>query len=38
MALDIARGMEYLHTQTPAVLHRDLKTPNLLLDAGDRRR
>ena len=33
MAEDIARGMEYLHSQQPPVLHRDLKTPNLLLDA-----
>ena len=34
MALDIARGMEYLHMQTPTILHRDLKTPNLLLDGN----
>ena len=33
MAVDIARGMEYLHTFSGSpVLHRDLKTPNLLLD------
>ena len=32
MALDIARGMEYLHGRTPSVLHRDLKSPNLLVD------
>ena len=32
MALDIARGMDYLHGRTPAVLHRDLKSPNLLVD------
>lgn len=32
MGLDIARGMEYLHGRTPSVLHRDLKTPNLLVD------
>jgi serine/threonine protein kinase len=33
MAVDIARGMEYLHTFPGSpVLHRDLKTPNLLLD------
>lgn len=25
--------MEYLHAQSPPVLHRDLKTPNLLLDS-----
>lgn len=32
MALDIARGMNYLHTCRPPVIHRDLKTPNLLVD------
>ena len=29
MALDVARGMEYLHTQ--GVVHRDLKSENLVL-------
>ncbi|KAG9459192.1 hypothetical protein H6P81_003700 [Aristolochia fimbriata] len=32
MALDIARGMNYLHNCTPVVVHRDLKSPNLLVD------
>lgn len=32
LALDAASGMNYLHTRDPAVLHRDLKTPNLLVD------
>ncbi len=32
MALDIARGMHYLHTCKPPIVHRDLKTPNLLVD------
>jgi serine/threonine protein kinase len=29
---DTARGMNYLHLFKPPVLHRDLKTPNLLVD------
>ncbi|XP_047330565.1 probable serine/threonine-protein kinase SIS8 [Impatiens glandulifera] len=32
MALDAARGMNYLHTSTPVIVHRDLKSPNLLVD------
>ncbi|XP_009769085.1 putative serine/threonine-protein kinase SIS8 isoform X2 [Nicotiana tabacum] len=32
MALDAARGMNYLHNCTPMVVHRDLKSPNLLVD------
>lgn len=31
MALDIAKGMNYLHTQEPPILHRDLKSLNLLV-------
>uniref|UniRef100_A0A5B7AI21 non-specific serine/threonine protein kinase n=1 Tax=Davidia involucrata TaxID=16924 RepID=A0A5B7AI21_DAVIN len=32
MALDVAKGMNYLHTSHPVIVHRDLKTPNLLVD------
>ncbi|EOA34207.1 hypothetical protein CARUB_v10021716mg [Capsella rubella] len=32
MALDAARGMNYLHSCSPMVVHRDLKSPNLLVD------
>ena len=31
MMLDIARGMHYMHTLEPPLMHRDLKTLNLLL-------
>ncbi|GLT90922.1 hypothetical protein SLE2022_088370 [Rubroshorea leprosula] len=32
MALDVARGMNYLHHRNPPILHRDLKSSNLLVD------
>ncbi|KAI7747040.1 hypothetical protein M8C21_029981, partial [Ambrosia artemisiifolia] len=32
MALHAARGMNYLHNCTPVIVHRDLKSPNLLVD------
>ncbi|PTQ35465.1 hypothetical protein MARPO_0071s0076 [Marchantia polymorpha] len=31
MALDIALGMNYLHNRSPPILHRDLKSSNLLV-------
>eukprot|EP00741_Cyanophora_paradoxa_P022224 tig00021438_g21454.t1 len=34
VALDVARGMQYLHSQ--AILHRDLKTANVLVDKSGR--
>eukprot|EP01117_Protostelium_nocturnum_P009566 TRINITY_DN3411_c0_g2_i2.p1 TRINITY_DN3411_c0_g2~~TRINITY_DN3411_c0_g2_i2.p1 ORF type:complete len:714 (-),score=214.05 TRINITY_DN3411_c0_g2_i2:702-2843(-) len=32
MMLDAARGMNYLHKSVPVIIHRDLKTHNLLVD------
>jgi Protein tyrosine and serine/threonine kinase len=32
MALDTAKGMLYLHSSVPQILHRDLKSHNLLVD------
>jgi serine/threonine protein kinase len=32
MAEDVAKGMHYLHTCSPMIVHRDLKSPNLLVD------
>ncbi len=32
IALDIAKGVYYLHTHKPPILHRDLKSLNILLD------
>ena len=36
ICLHIARGMNYLHTLEPSVLHRNLKSQNLLVDDGGR--
>jgi len=32
MAMDVIRGMNYLHSFEPMIVHRDLKSPNLLVD------
>jgi serine/threonine protein kinase len=32
MLADAAKGLTYLHTREPPMLHRDLKSPNLLVD------
>lgn len=34
IALDVAKGLSYLHGQSPPILHRDLKTDNILLKGG----
>ncbi|KAF8912067.1 hypothetical protein CPB84DRAFT_1761181 [Gymnopilus junonius] len=33
MMLDIARGLEYLHTGKPSIIHRDCKSSNILITA-----
>lgn len=32
MMLDVASGMQYLHGQNPVIIHRDLKSLNVLID------
>ena len=32
MVMDVIRGMHYLHSFEPMIVHRDLKSPNLLVD------
>jgi serine/threonine protein kinase len=32
VALSVARGMAYLHSRKPPILHLDLKSPNVLVD------
>lgn len=36
IAIDIAKGMNYLHTFAVPILHRDLKSQNILMDEGYR--
>jgi serine/threonine-protein kinase CTR1 len=36
IAYGVAKGMYYLHTQFPVVIHRDLKSPNILLGTNVR--
>lgn len=33
IALDVARGIEYLHCRKPSVIHRDCKSSNILITA-----
>lgn len=31
LAIDVARGMQFIHSTKPPIVHRDLKSPNVLL-------
>ena len=35
IALDIAQGMNFLHSQNPPLAHRDLRSPNILMSSFD---
>ena len=34
MSLEIAKGMDFLHSLNPSIIHRDLKTANVLVDCN----
>ena len=36
IALDVAKGMDYLHTLPQPIIHRDLNSHNILLDEHGR--
>ena len=36
LCLDVAKGLHFLHTQNPPVVHRDLSARNILLDESGR--
>jgi len=36
VAVDTAKGVSFLHCHKPAIIHRDLKSPNVLLDSTRR--
>ena len=38
IAVQIARGMKFLHTNTPPLLHKDLRSPNICIIGGITRR
>ena len=35
IAMDIALGMNHLHSTTPPIVHCDLKSPNILMSTAD---
>jgi serine/threonine protein kinase len=37
VAVDIAEGMAFLHSLNPPLLHRDLKSPNILVGTNEKR-